>query len=189
MVDAIVILGGGERSLDPPRVLPEVNEAGDRLIYGAWLYRRGRAPNVLVTGGRIDFLRSTTPGAVSMAALLEFFGVPQQAIWLESEARNTYENATYSRQLLTEHQAHRILLVTSALHMPRAVRLFERQGLDVIPAPTDFLISDAEWADITRADVRTQLIYLLPDSESLFRTTQALKEYIGIAVYGLRGWL
>ena len=184
-----MILGGGERSLDPPRVLPEVNEAGDRLIYGAWLYRQGRAPYVIVTGGRIDFLRSTTPGAESMAALLEFFGVPRPQCIEEPEARNTYENAIYSRQLLAEHQAHHILLVTSALHMPRAVRLFEHQGLDVIPAPTDFLIGDAEWADITSADVRTQLIYLLPDSESLFRTTQVLKEYIGIAVYGLRGWL
>jgi len=73
--------------------------------------------------------------------------------------------------------------------MPRAVRVFERQGLEVIPAPTDFLVTQADWQYLREAGLHTQLINLLPSAGNLELTTRALKEYIGIAVYRLRGWL
>ncbi len=75
------------------------------------------------------------------------------------------------------------------MHMPRSLALFEQQGLQVTPAPTDFLVSQAEWESLWTGDIRSQLIHLLPNAEYLAYTTRALKEYIGIAVYGLRGWL
>jgi uncharacterized SAM-binding protein YcdF (DUF218 family) len=188
---AIVVLGGGSRSGDAPRPMVEVNEAGDRLIYGAYLYREGKAAYVLVTGGSIDWL--TAEGipdeANDMAQLMAFLGVPPDALWLEARSRNTYENAVYSREMLDEAGVGDILLVTSAMHMPRSLALFAAQGLAVTPAPTDFLVSDAEWGQLWTPDLRAQAINLLPNAEYLAYTTRALKEYIGIAVYGLRGWL
>lgn len=186
---AIVLLGGGTRPQALPRPLAEVNEAGDRLFYAAWLYRQGKAPLVLITGGGIEWRGPRLPETEAMRDLLVFMGVPAEAILLESEARNTYENALYTRQLLTARGIDRILLVTSALHMPRSVRLFERQGFTVIPAPADFLVSEADWAALTYPDPRQQLIQLFPDAEALYYTTLALKEYIGMVIYGLRGWL
>lgn len=186
---AIVLLGGGTRPQALPRPLAEVNEAGDRLFYAAWLYRQGKAPLVLVTGGGIEWRGPRLPETEAMRDLLVFMGVPTEAILLESEARNTYENALYTRQILAAQGIDRILLVTSALHMPRSVRLFERQGFTVIPAPADFLVSQADWAALTHPDPRQQVIQLFPDAEALYYTTLALKEYIGMVIYGLRGWL
>ncbi len=186
---AIVLLGGGTRPQALPRPLAEVNEAGDRLFYAAWLYREGKAPLVLITGGGIEWRGPRLPETEAMRDLLVFLGVPAEAILLEPKARNTYENALYTRHILASQGIDRILLVTSALHMPRSVRLFERQGFTVIPAPADFLVSQADWASLTYPDPRQQLIQLFPDAEALYYTTLALKEYIGMLIYGLRGWL
>lgn len=187
--DAIVLLGGSTRSGAYPRPLHEVNEAGDRLIYAAWLYREGRAPLVVVTGGGLSWRGPIVPEAHSMQSLLTFMGVPAAAIEEEPQAQNTHENALLTRQLLEPRGIRRILLVTSALHMPRSVRLFQRQGFDVIAAPADYLVSTGDWASLTYPDLRNQLIQLWPDAEYMFWTTNALKEYIGILVYTLRGWM
>lgn len=190
-VDAIVVLGGGIRGSDPPRPMTEINEAGDRILYGAKLYHDGLAPIVLVTGGNIEWL---TPEGIAaeandMSALMELLGVPPESLWLEAQSRNTYENAFYSQRMLTEAGMDDILLVTSAMHMPRSVPLFEAQGLNVTPAPTDYLVSDAEWAHLWRGGPTVTLVNLLPNVEYLTYTTRAMKEYIGLFVYGLRGWL
>lgn len=189
--DAIVVLGGGTRGGDPPRPIVEVNEAGDRLLYGASLYHAGAAPVVLVTGGGIEWLtpEGVDPEANDMSSLMDLLGVPPEAVWLESRSRNTYENALYSREMLTGAGMESILLVTSAMHMPRSVPLFEAQGLHVTPAPTDFLVSDAEWQHLWRGGPTSTLINLLPNVEYLTYTTRAMKEYMGLVVYGFRGWL
>lgn len=188
---ALVVLGGGTRAADPPRPIVEVNEAGDRLLYAAHLYRSGKAERVLVTGGSIEWLspEGQGPEAGDMSSLLDFLGVPSEALWVEGRSRNTYENALYSREILEEAGIDEILLVTSAMHMPRSVRLFENQGLTVIPAPTDYLVSDGEWRQLIGGEPESQLISLLPNAEYLTYTTRALKEYIGIVIYALRGWL
>lgn len=188
---AIVVLGGGSRSGDAPRPIIEVNEAGDRLLYGAYLYRQGKADTVLLSGGSIEWLtpEGISPEASDMGRLMDFLGVPPESLWLEAQSRNTYENALYSRELLDEAGIDDILLVTSAMHMPRSVALFEQQGLSVTPAPTDFLVSQAEWEHLWAPDLRAQLVNLLPNAEYLAYTSRALKEYIGIMVYSLRGWM
>ncbi len=185
---AIVVAGGGINAGSPPRPLPEVNERGDRLIYAAYLYKQGKAPLVLLSGGGIHWLFPETE-APGMAGMLRLLDVPDQAILQEKRSRNTYENALYSRQMLEPLGINRIILVTSALHMPRTLALYKKQGFDVIPAPTDYLISQADWRFLFHADWRTQLINLLPDGRYMDWTYQALKEYLGIVVYRLRGWL
>lgn len=188
---AIVVLGGGTRSADYPRPIVEVNEAGDRLLYAAELYRQGAADHILVTGGSIEFLRpeGVAPEGTDMATFLETLGVPEDAIWVEARSRNTYENALFSEEMLEKEGIDDILLVTSAMHMPRSVPLFEAQGLAVTPAPTDYLVSQAEWEHLWRGGLEAQLLNLLPNAEYLAYTTRALKEYIGIVIYSLQGWM
>ncbi len=191
--DAIVVLGGATRPPLPPRPLPEVQEEGDRLIYAAELYRQGAAPAVLVSGGRIAFLRGgddVDTEAADMAALLIRLGVPAEAIWQEARSQNTYENGLFSGEILAERGLKRIILVTSAYHMPRAAAIFEKQGLAVSPAPADFYVTRASRdRDQESRPLTARLYYLLPQAEYLEITTTALKEYIGIAVYRMRGWL
>ncbi|RME84084.1 MAG: YdcF family protein [Caldilineae bacterium] len=185
----VVVLGGGSRPPTPPRVLAEVNEAGDRLLYATWLYRQGAASRILVTGGGIEWLHGDEVEARGMAQLLEFLGIPAHAILVESQSRNTYENAAFTAAMLQPQGIHRIILVTSAIHMPRAVRLFQAQGFEVIPAPSDYLVSRADLQILSRPDPRTQLVNLLPNPYYLYLNSLALKEYIGSVVYHLRGWM
>ena len=190
--EVIVVLGGGTRSSEAPRPIAELSEGGDRLLYAAWLYQQGAAEHILVSGGGIEWMEArlsdTTP-AEDMAAILGVMGVPEGDIWSEPTSRNTYENAVNSSTILAQKGISRIVLVTSAYHMPRAVALFERQGLEVIPAPTDFYFTQADWQSLRDPDVRGVIMSLLPSSGNLMVTSVALKEYIGVIVYRLLGWL
>ncbi|MCL4560671.1 MAG: YdcF family protein [Chloroflexi bacterium] len=186
--EAIVVLGGATEPADFPRPSVEVNSAGDRVIYAARLYKQGLAPYLLLSGGAIPSLepRSSTP-AQEMADLLELMGVPRSALWLQNDSRNTAEDALYSSRILSEKGIHRILLVTSAQHMPRAVGLFQNQGLEVIPAPTDYTVTQADWVNLIHAPLPTQLINLVPSASNLKATSGAMKEYIGMLFYRLTG--
>jgi len=188
--DVIVLLGGGTESSDPPRPMTEVNSAGDRVLYAAKLYQDGAAPAILVSGGNLDFsdARGSSPSE-EMTTLLTLTGVPEEDIWQQKESQNTYEDALYSSEILREKGIKEIILVTSAMHMPRAKALFEHQGMTVISAPVDFTITEQNWKNAFKPGIDEAVIYLLPNASSLGLTTNVLKEYLGLLVYGLRGWL
>ena len=188
--DAIVLLGGGTEAVQYPRPMVEVNGAGDRVLYAGYLYKQGKAPNILLSGGVITWYsgRMTTP-AEDMKQILTLMEVPESAMWLQPKSQNTYEDALYSSQMLKEKGIKRILLVTSAMHMPRSVALFEHQGIEVIPAPTDYGVTEAGWNNFLSLDPLSLLVNLTPNTSSLSLTTNILKEYIGMFVYHLRGWL
>ena len=184
---AIVVLGGATRPPEPPRPWVEVNEAGDRVLYGAKLYREQKAPWVVLAGGRASWDGASGSEAEDMAEMMQVMGVPPRVILQDPASLNTRQNAVNVKRILEDKQLDRVLLVTSALHMPRSLKVFRRLGMDVIPAPTDFLIGDGamqakgeSWQEI--------LLNILPDAYRLSLTTRALKEYLGIFIYQLRGW-
>jgi len=186
--EVIVLLGGSTNAAEYPRTGTEINEAGDRLIHAARLYKEGNAPYILVSGGGIAWLGATSSESEQMLELLTFMGVPEEAIWQEPTSRNTYENALYVKEILAEKDIERVLLVTSAVHMPRAVYLFQQQGIDVIPAPADFTVVEKDW-DFFKGEFNLPhfLISLLPNASNLAAITRALKEYIGLGVYWVLG--
>ena len=132
---AIVILAGGMSR-------GAVEWGGDtinlftlqRVRYGAWLAKRSGLP-LLITGAAPDEGR---PGEAEMMrdVLRDEFGVPVR--WFDDQARTTAGNAREAAALLRAAGVERILLVTNAFHMPRAQRVFERTGLQVIAAPTGY---------------------------------------------------
>lgn len=131
--DAIVVLGGGAYEHAPEygngaNLRPLTLE---RLRYGAHLQRLTHLP-LAVSGGQSRFM-SVTEATVMKRALEEDFGVPVAAV--EDSSRNTAENARMSREALPYQT---IVLVTHAMHMPRAQAQFERAGFKVIPAPVGF---------------------------------------------------
>ena len=178
--DAIVVLGGGVSGPAPPRLTLDLSDAADRVLHAARLYRAGKAPVVVVSGGVIPWLGLDIPEASSMQKLLQEWGVPGGSIHAEGASRNTHENAVFTRQLLVEQGLQRVLLVTSAMHMRRALATFTSAGIDAVPAATDYTV--------TYRDHRT-VIDFLPDAKALSRTTDAIKEYIGYAYYRWRGWI
>ena len=180
VADAIVLLGGFTREARPPAITSHLKDGADRAVHAARLYRAGKAPVVIVSGGEAKVLGTTKPESTAMTEYLVEWGVPKHAILQESKSVNTYENATYTKEILTEYKIHTVLLVTSALHMPRAVATFHSAGIDVIPSPTDYEAVEGNQAII---------LGLLPDVDALEGTTRAIKEYIGYMVYWLRGWI
>lgn len=177
-VSAIVLLGGGQVAPVAPRLYPEVNDAGDRIIHAARLYHKGRAPYIIAAGGKDPFGRyDGTAAQVNADILAASLSVPRSAILLEDRSRNTAEHGPNVRAILESRKLPLdIIVVTSAMHMPRAVMVFERHGFRVHPAPTDFL-ADSEF-DPTIMDY-------LPQAGTLERTTQALHEYYGMFTYSI----
>jgi uncharacterized SAM-binding protein YcdF (DUF218 family) len=110
-------------------------------------------------------------------------------MWVEPNSRNTHENAVETQKILESQGISRVILVTSAMHMPRSYRVFQKAGLEVIPLPADYLVSQEDWDLLFQPDPVVQLLNLLPTARHLHMTTDALKEVVGIVVYGLRGWL
>jgi len=188
--DIIVVLGGGTESGEFPRPAVEVNSAGDRVLYAARLYKEGKAPRLLLSGGNITWLngRTMTP-AEEMAGILELTGISRDAILLQPRSQNTYEDALYSSEILKGMNINRVLLVTSAQHMPRSVALFEHQGIEVIPAPTDYTVTQSNWDNLFSFDLQTTLVNMVPNVSSMSLISSVLKEYIGMWVYQMRGWL
>ncbi len=180
VVDAIVVLGGMTAPPLPPRLQVEVGDAFDRLLHGMRLLRAGRASTLVLCGGVISYLvGSELSEAERLARLTLEYGIAPGRLLLEDKSRNTYENGLFTARRLRERGWQRILLVTSASHMRRGVGVFERQGLDVIAAPTDFVVVDKPFSPMR----------LMPDVEALRASSRAVKEYVGILVYWLRGYL
>jgi len=181
--DVIVVLGGGTESGQPPRPMVEVNGAGDRVIYAYKLYKEGISDKIILSGGSAEWQgeRQFSP-AEDMASLLMLMGVPENNLILQSESLNTFEDAKFSSRIITENGWKRVILVTSALHMPRSVRLFKAAGIEVTPQPVDYTMSDQEWHDLFSWQTENILINILPTSGNLKSTTSSMKEYIGMLV-------
>jgi uncharacterized SAM-binding protein YcdF (DUF218 family) len=184
----VVLLGGGTESHQYPRPMTEINGAGDRVIYAARLYQQGVAEKILLSGGNIEWSgsRTTTP-AEDMADILLMIGVPVDALILQDQSQNTAEDASYSAEILREMEVDEIILVTSASHMLRSVALFENQGIKVIPAPTDFRITQKNWTSLWHPSFQDLLIGLVPNASNLSSINYILKEYLGYFVYFLLG--
>ncbi len=160
--DAIVVLGGGSIS---PTVLQQ-----SRLATAAKAWRAGRAPVVILSGGggRMGSGRGRTE-AERMAEAIAKLGVPASALLLETRSRSTEDNAIETAAVARPRGIRQILLVTSALHMPRASMEFRNVGFEVLP------VTSARWARD-----RSWSAGWAPSAAALHRSGRALKEYAGL---------
>lgn len=171
--DAIVVLGGGDprwwldRGVADPYQLPR-----SRIAAGARAWLARRAPVVVLSGGGA---RGRTE-AEMMARAIRHLGVPAHALLLETRSRSTLDNARFTAALAREHGFRRILLVTSALHMPRAMRLFGNTGVEAIPVPVPETPRRSGWRE-----------RWLPSGSALWRSGRALKEYAALVAVRLHG--
>lgn len=178
--DAIAVLAGALLAPVPPRMDFELGEGSDRPWYAARLFKAGKAPKVIVSGGNVFDQAGVQPEAYYIRIFMGELGVPAEAVILDAESRNTRENALQTKRLMDANGFGRVLLVTSAAHMPRALGAFRAAGIDAIPAPTDY--RSVQYAGPLLLDI-------LPSAEALSMFTSALNEYLGQAVYRMRGWM
>ena len=169
--EAIIVLGGGlQPSLPPAAPYPDLGSAADRVWHAARLYHAQKAPLILASGGGVSWTIGDAREADAMAEFLQALGVPSHVVVRERQSANTYQNATFSQELLRAQGIKHVLLVTSAWHMPRAYALFSHTGLQVTAASID-----AEGLQHTESSV----LDWLPDARALEHSSRALKEYLG----------
>jgi uncharacterized SAM-binding protein YcdF (DUF218 family) len=179
--EAIVVLGGLIHMPSSQHRNSALLGPSDRLLVALRLYRGGKAPLVLCSGGNFSFFGGGggMPESRVAGQLLQEWGIPGVAVIVEDRSVNTRQNATFSYKLLQERGIRRILLVTSATHMPRAAAVFRKAGFEVFAAPADF---HTGWGG------PAGLLQWLPDAGALSSSQIALKEWIGLCVYRLHGW-
>lgn len=163
--DAIVVLGGAigpvsrfdQGDADAPAL------AGNRVALAARVWREQRAASILLSGGPAARTRGVAEARI-MTAVLRKLGVPEQAMVLEDRSTSTRDNARNSAAIARQRDWRRVVLITSPLHLPRAARLFEREGLQVLPmAPSEPRIATAPaWR---------------PSLQAARRSGETLKEY------------
>ena len=164
---AIVVLGGGVSPPGAGRPWPDLSAAADRVWHASRLFHAGKAPIVVMSGGA-DPTLSAVSEAQSMRDFILDLGVPNAAVLLEASSRNSRENAQFAAALLRQRRIDRVLLVTSALHMRRALAHFTAQGLTVVPVATDHSPLAAPGA-----------AGWLPDAGALEGSGRAFKELLG----------
>lgn len=172
---AIVVLGGGLREPAPEykQQVTLQNRTLLRVRYAAILAKQTGLP-LLVSGGQV--LKEEFPAEAEIMASVLVNEFNQQVRWQEKKSRNTAENALYTQKILSKAGVERIVLVTNALHMRRAVEQFQLQGLQVMPAPTLFW----SWSD------ELNLFSFLPSAGALQRSSFVIHEIIGRVWYKLR---
>jgi uncharacterized SAM-binding protein YcdF (DUF218 family) len=175
--DAVIVLGGVVDA-DASRASGEVEltHAADRLVRGFELARAGRARNVVVSAGLLVPHAGDVPEADQLAAKLAAWGISPDRIAVEAASRNTRENAIESARLAAARGWKSLLVVTSAAHVPRALGCFRAVGLQPDVLPVDFRAGDGRdrgW---------------LPRARALEKSTDALRELAGRAVYRIAGY-
>jgi len=154
-VDGIITLGGSLNPVISARWgRPQFSERSERLLDAVLLAKRYPEARIVATGGS---WRSSEPAEAEIAGdILAELGIPHWRLTLETEARNTYENAALSKALVHPRPDQTWILITSAFHMPRAVGVFRQQGWNVIPYPVDYY-TDGEVKSFRIQGVSTRL--------------------------------
>ena len=171
---AIVILGGLTRV--PARGEYELTDAGDRLVETVRLAHRYPNAKVVISGAFLDNYGAAYSEARTLEKLMTEMGVSSDRILVDEASRNTFENAKETKRLLDGVDGP-ILLVTSAMHMPRAYGCFKKAGVDVTPWPVDYRMKGLG------------LRGLFPGVEDMAESNDALHEYVGYSVYWASGYL
>lgn len=160
------------------------NDGNDRMLQAIDLYKRGLAKRIIYTGGSDTIFGDYEPEAKLGKEFMVKCGIPDSAIWIETKSMNTYQNAAFTAKMLTKKdpawQQKRYLLVTAAFHMYRARKCFQKQGFEVTAYSSDL-------RSIRAKD--TVLNTLIPNYGGLQIWTYLLKEWIGLLVYSMKGYI
>lgn len=176
-VSGILVLGGAvEQALTEAHGIPALNGAAERMTEAVALARRFPAARVVFTGGSSAILPGGPTEAETARRLFADLGLPPERLILESESRNTHENAVLTHRLVRPAPGETWLLVTSASHMPRAVGCFRAAGWQVTAWPVNYT---------TGRD--PALWWHWPFPSRLNQAEWALREWVGLVAYRLMG--
>ncbi|GAK58882.1 hypothetical protein U27_05857 [Candidatus Vecturithrix granuli] len=179
-VDAVVVLAGiMNLKLSTPEYI-EFNEGIERILTGIQMVKQGHARTLLISGGTGSLYDQEKKEAPLLRNFAIEFGVPESQILMEFTSRNTYENAIQTKRIMQEHGISQIMLVTTAIHLPRAMACFHKLGIDPIAYPVDFQLAP---------DRKYYISDIIPGPGAFRRSSAVLHEYIGLLAYKLAGYI
>ena len=177
--DAIVVLSSNGLNKAPGKANIIEWRDPDRFFAGVKLFQMEKAPRLFFTGGVNPYEKESKDEGTLYKEYAISLGVPSDSITTTTRVVNTSQEAIETRRILKKNDTpSKILLVTSAFHMQRAKKQFERQGLIVYPFPVDF--------KTTHSSPWKGPYQWIPNSGSLNRSSNALREILGRAIY--RSW-
>ena len=172
------ILLGGMAGYDKNNV-GHFSGAADRFIQTNILYHQGVIKKILITSGSANLVYQQPGEADYIVEELIKSGVPAKDILKENKSRNTYENATFSKRIIDSLQLKGpYVLISSAFHLPRAMKVFRKAGLQIVPFPCAFtaLPKHYSWEE-----------YILPSIAVLGSWDGTMKELVGLLAYRITG--
>ena len=173
--NAIVVLSGMVKTIKTKDSLDyEWSEAVDRFFAGIDLFRLNKAPTLIFTRGKVPWSIGLPEGEFLREEAIKL-GIPKKDILLTENVENTDQEAKAIKKLLSLDDP-KVILVTSAFHMPRAQLVFEAAGISVIPFPVDFLIGTG----------KITLMGFIPSASSFAETSFFVREMIGRTYYNLK---
>lgn len=178
--DVAIVLGGIGR-IDERQKRFDFGYSGDRLFQTLELYHRGRVKQILFSGGSGSIRYPEHKEALYVKKYLNTIHIPDSALIIESESKNTYENAAYSKKILDSLKFNgSILLVTSAFHMPRSMATFKKAGFTNVTPYLTNRISGPRRFDWDHC--------FIPNSDALITWNMLVHEWLGYLVYKIKGY-
>ena len=173
--DAIVVLSGMVRTIQTNEVSSyEFSESVDRIFAGIDLFKENKASSLILTRGTVPWSVGKPEGEYLRDVAIKY-GVPRKNILLTENVQNTDQEAKSVKKILTI-DAPKVILVTSAFHMPRAQKVFEEVGIRIVPFPVDF----------RNASSKLTFMHFMPSAKSIWETSFFVKEMIGRTYYNLK---
>lgn len=178
--DAAIVLGG-MIEYDPTFVRLQFNRAVDRLMQAVALYKDGKVKKIFISGGSGSILeKNVLEGAILKEYLLKI-GIPDSAVVVEKYSKNTHENAVFSKPILDSlYKNGKYILITSAFHMPRAIRCFKKAGISVTPYSVDRYSGPRKF-------VFDYMFF--PATGALDEWNVLFHEWIGMGMYKISGYI
>lgn len=172
------IVLGGMSVYDPSLNRAQFFRPADRLIQAVELYKRGAIKKIVFTGGSGRLLHPEMKEGSYIKRYLLYMGIPQEDFIIESESKNTYENAVYTKQLLDSTRG--FLLITSSIHMRRSIACFNKAGMITEPYSTDRYAGKRKY----------EFDHLfIPEPSILYDWTKLLHEMVGYISYKIAGYI
>jgi uncharacterized SAM-binding protein YcdF (DUF218 family) len=177
--DAGIVLSGGMVTLDKQNNRLVFLSSTDRFLQAASLYKQKKIKKIFLCGGDASLLHDDESESALLSRYLVQLGIPEKDIITESFSKNTFENAYYANLYCNQlWPKGRFLLITSAYHMPRAVKCFNKYPLNIAPYPTDF------HSGVRRFQIQHLLI---PHPDNLTTWNILIHEWVGILIYKIKG--
>lgn len=180
VADAVLVLGGAFSTGNGQFNYPSAGGGVDRYWHATRIWHAGRAPRLILSGGRQPHRTAGRTEAEAGALFLMDMGLPPEALILETRALTTRGHTVELKTILADYEISSLIVVTSASHMRRSLATLAELDVSIVPAATGFSVYPQP---------RFRLRRFLPSVGALSRSTRATHEFIGLWYYRLRGFV